>query len=100
MDRCPPEVLHQIFGKLQFEDVATLRLMGSKYAAVGVEYLATRIRFHTAEESLLRLKVRTPLFRPPYDQVLRLQNPKCVLCLAAETLVPYTTCFSVFVVLG
>ena len=56
MDLCPPEVLHHIFSRLEFNGVAGLRLAGKKYAAVGTEYLVTRVRVHMSKESLLRLQ--------------------------------------------
>lgn len=57
IDDLPAEVLHCIFKKLDdFESVAALRLQGTRYAEIGSEYLASRIRFYTAEDSLQRLQ--------------------------------------------
>ncbi|RMZ82329.1 hypothetical protein DV738_g1744, partial [Chaetothyriales sp. CBS 135597] len=66
MDRCAPEILHQIFQRLpSLPDVATLRLAGRKYATVGAEYLAPRVRFHASRGSIERLNafMHHPVFR-------------------------------------
>lgn len=57
MDKLPQEVILTIF-KLtdDYNSVAALRLQGRRYAEIGAEFLITRIRFHTTEESLERLK--------------------------------------------
>lgn len=56
MDSAPPEILHKIFRHLKFDEVAALRAAAPKYATIGVEYLATRIRFHCSQASLNRLQ--------------------------------------------
>ncbi|RMD43342.1 hypothetical protein DV735_g1710, partial [Chaetothyriales sp. CBS 134920] len=66
MDRCAPEILHHIFQRLpSLSDVATLRLASRKYATVGAEYLAPRVRFHASRRSIERLNafMSHPVFR-------------------------------------
>ncbi|RMZ75495.1 hypothetical protein DV737_g5272, partial [Chaetothyriales sp. CBS 132003] len=66
MDRCAPEILHHIFKRLQSpSEITALRLAGRKYATVGAEYLAPRVRFHASKSSVERLNafMQHPVFR-------------------------------------
>jgi hypothetical protein len=51
----PPEVVHQVFGYLVPKDAAAFRMQAVRYAAIGREYLETRLRFFTEKNSLERL---------------------------------------------
>lgn len=55
IENLPTEVVHQILSHLHPKDVSRFRMQGRRYAAVGAEYLATRIRFSTDEDSLDRI---------------------------------------------
>ena len=55
MDNCPDEVLVKVCDRLDFEDVANLRLVNKHLAEVGAEALIKRVRFHCTQESLKRL---------------------------------------------
>jgi hypothetical protein len=56
MDRCPPEVVHTIFGLLGFREVSAVRRTSKKYAAVGLEYLTDTVSLFLTEESIARAK--------------------------------------------
>jgi hypothetical protein len=52
----PPEVIHEIFAHLELTDVGAFRRLGQRYAVIGEDYLASRLRFFTETESLARLE--------------------------------------------
>ena len=56
MDSLPPEVVHNIFARLDSSGVSTLRLSAQTYADIGAQYLAPRVRFHTSQSSIDRLQ--------------------------------------------
>ena len=55
MDTCPDEVLVKVCSRLDFKNIANLRLVNKHLAEVGAEALIKRVRFHCTEESLKRL---------------------------------------------
>lgn len=55
METCPDEVLLKICARLDFQTVANLRRVSTRFAEVGAEALVTRVRFHCSQDSLERL---------------------------------------------
>jgi hypothetical protein len=72
MDRCPPEVIHAIFGLLEFPDVSALRRTSRKYATVGLEYLTNTVSLFLTQESINRAKslVNHPVIRQHITSLL------------------------------
>jgi hypothetical protein len=56
MDRCPAEVLHAICVLLPPKDVAALRLVTKHLAVIGAHHLVDKVRFHTSQASIKRLR--------------------------------------------
>jgi hypothetical protein len=56
MDRCPAEILHAICVLLPPKDVAALRLVQKDLAVIGAHHLVDKVRFHTSQASIKRLR--------------------------------------------
>lgn len=56
MDTLPPEVLRMVCAYLSYEDAAALRFLNRDLALVAAEVLVARVRFHTSQKSLHRLR--------------------------------------------